>query len=109
MFSVMGIGMQTEHSCCGAFAVAAGIIGLMTAKEGQTDVDNLEGYQMICELTDFMLGFYGTLHCMELQRLEITGFENPCHAIVEALAKKLEELLEGRSTMPSVNEGQLYS
>ena len=52
MFSVMGIGMQTEHSCCGAFTVAAGIIGLMTAKEGQTDVDNLEGYQMICELTD---------------------------------------------------------
>lgn len=109
MFSVMGIGMQTKHSCCGAFTVAAGIIGLMTAKEGQTDVDNMEGYQMISELTDFMLGFYGTLHCVELQRLEITGFENPCHAIVEALAKKLEELLEGRSTMPSVNEGQLYS
>ena len=81
----------------------------MTAKEGQTDVDNMEGYQMISELTDFMLGFYGTLHCVELQRLEITGFENPCHAIVEVLAKKLEELLEGRSTMPSVNEGQLYS
>ena len=93
MFSVMGLGMQTEQSCCGAFTVAVGIIGLMTAKEGQTDVDNMEGYEMISELTDFMLGFYGTLHCMELQRLEITGFENPCHAIVEALAKKLEELL----------------
>ena len=37
MFSVMGLGMQTEHSCCGAFTVAVGIIGLMTAKEGQTD------------------------------------------------------------------------
>lgn len=109
MFSVMGLGMHTEQSCCGAFTVAVGIIGLMTAKEGQTDVDNMEGYEMISELTDFMLGFYGTLHCMELQRLEITGFENPCHAIVEALAKKLEELLAGRSTMPSVNEGQLYS
>ena len=23
MFSVMGLGMQTEHSCCGAFTVAA--------------------------------------------------------------------------------------
>ena len=43
MFSVMGLGMQTEHSCCGAFTVAVGIIGLMTAKEGQTDVDNIEG------------------------------------------------------------------
>lgn len=93
MFSVMGLGMQTEQSCCGAFTVAVGIIGLTTAKEGQTDIDNMEGYQMISELTDFMLSFYGTLHCMELQRLEITGFENPCHAIVEVLAKKLEELL----------------
>ena len=34
-----------------------------------------------------------TLHCIELQKLEIVGVENPCHAIVEALAKKLEELL----------------
>ena len=93
MFSVMGLGMQTEQSCCGAFTVAVGIIGLTTAKEGQTDVDNMEGYQMIAELTEFMLGFYGTLHCIELQKLEIVGYENPCHAIVEALAKKLEELL----------------
>mgnify|MGYP000597523827 CR=1 FL=1 len=90
MFSVMGLGMQTEQSCCGAFTVAVGIIGLMTAKEGQTDVSNMEGYQMIAELTEFMLGFYGTLHCVELQRLEIVGVENPCHAIVEALAKKLD-------------------
>ena len=42
MFSVMGLGMQTEQSCCGAFTVAVGIIGLMTAKEGQTDVNNIE-------------------------------------------------------------------
>ena len=93
MFSVMGLGMQTEQSCCGAFTVAVGIIGLMTAKEGQTDVSNMEGYQMISELTEFMLGFYGTLHCVELQRLEIVGCENPCHAIVEALAQKLESVL----------------
>ena len=75
MFSVMGLGMQTEQSCCGAFTVAVGIIGLMTAKEGQTDVNNMEGYRMIAELTDFMLGFYGPLHCVELQRLEIVGYE----------------------------------
>ena len=93
MFSVMGLGMQTEQSCCGAFTVAVGIIGLMTAKEGQTDVSNMEGYQMIADLTDFTLGVYGTLHCVELQKLEIVGGENPCHAIVEALAKKLEELV----------------
>ena len=34
MFSVMGIGMQSELSCCGAFTVAAGMIGLFTAEEG---------------------------------------------------------------------------
>ena len=56
MFSVMGLGMQTEQSCCGAFTVAVGIIGLMTAKEGQTDVDNMEGCQMITELTEFCTG-----------------------------------------------------
>ena len=107
MFSVMGLGMQTEHSCCGAFTVAVGIIGLMTAKEGQTDVSNMEGYQMIAELTEFMLGFYGTLHCVELQKLEIVGVENPCHAIVEALAKKLEELLTNRRIFCPANGGQL--
>ena len=68
MFSVMGLGMQTEQSCCGAFTVAVGIIGLMTAKDGETDVDNMEGYQMICALTDYVLTSFGTLHCVELQR-----------------------------------------
>ena len=56
MFSVMGLGMQTEHSCCGAFTVAV---------------------------------------------------ENPCHAIVEALAKKLEELLTNRRIFCPANGGQL--
>ena len=109
MFSVMGLGMQTEQSCCGAFTVAVGIIGLMTAKEGQTDVDNMEGYQMIAKLTNFMLGFYGTLHCVELQKLEIVGYEPPCHAIVEALAKKPHHLLSGRSVSRPANAGQIGS
>lgn len=109
MFSVMGLGMQTEQSCCGAFTVAVGIIGLMTAKEGQLDVNNMEGYRMITKLTEFMLGFYGTLHCVELQRLEIVGYENPCHGIVEALAKRLEDLLAGRIAIPPANAGQMSS
>lgn len=95
MFSVMGLGMQTEQSCCGAFTVAVGIIGLMTAKDGETDVDNMEGYQMICTLTDYVLTSFGTLHCVELQGLEVQGYENPCHYIVEGIAKKLEEILSG--------------
>lgn len=109
MFSVMGLGMQTEQSCCGAFTVAVGIIGLMTAKEGQTDVDNMEGYRMISELTDFMLNFYGTLHCVELQKLNIMGYENPCYAIVEALAEKLEELLANHSIFCPTNVGRIVS
>lgn len=109
MFSVMGLGMQTEQSCCGAFTVAVGIIGLMTAKEGQTDADNMDGYRMISQLTDFMLSFYGTLHCVELQQLEVVGYENPCHAIVEALAQKLEELLANRGLILSMDAGQFRS
>ena len=95
MFSVMGIGMQTEQSCCGAFTVAVGIIGLMTAKDGETDEDNIEGYRMIYDLTGHVLEVFGTLHCMELQGLEIEGEENPCHVIVEEIARKLEEILSG--------------
>ena len=53
MFSVMGIGMQTGLSCCGAFTVATGIIGLFTAEEGKTDVDNSIGYDLIIDLTKF--------------------------------------------------------
>lgn len=90
MFSVMGIGMQTEQSCCGAFTVAVGIIGLMTAKDGETDADNIEGYRMIYDLTGHVLEVFGTLHCMELQGLEIEGEENPCHVIVEEIARKLD-------------------
>lgn len=109
MFSVMGLGMQTEQSCCGAFTVAVGIIGRMTAQQNQTDVDNMEGYRMISELTEFMLSFYGTLHCVELQRLDVMGYENPCHAIVEAVAKKLEDLLSKHSAFPPVKAGQFSS
>ena len=69
----------------------------------------MEGYQMIAELTDFMLGFYGTLHCVELQKLKIVGYENPCHAIVEALAKKLEELLACRRIFRPANMEQIGS
>lgn len=93
MFSLMGIGMQTEKSCCGAFTVAVGVIGLVTAQEGQTDYDNIQGYEMVCELTDFFTSLFTTLHCAELLQLEIIGFDNPCHALVEEIAKKLEELL----------------
>lgn len=94
MFSLMGIGMQTEQSCCGAFTVAVGVIGLLTTEDNQINADNTEGYQMIAELTDFMLETCGTLQCAGLQKLKAKNYENPCHAIVEVLAKKLEEILD---------------
>lgn len=109
MFSVMGLGMQTEHSCCGAFTVAVGIIGLMTAQEGQTDVNNMDGYHMVADLTEFMLSNFGTLHCMELQNLTIEGFENPCHAIVEYMAKMLEVILTNHQTVPPSDNNQFLS
>lgn len=109
MFSVMGLGMQTEQSCCGAFTVAVGDHRSDDRQRGPDRCEQHGGYRMIAELTDFMLGFYGTLHCVELQRLEIVGYENPCHAIVEALAKKLEELLAGRSILRPADAGQIGS
>lgn len=109
MFSVMGIGMQTELSCCGAFTVAAGIIGLMTAKEGQTDVNNIDGYQMIQELTKFMIEQYKTIQCTSLQELKFDGYENPCHLIVQEIAKKLEGMLAEYGVFPPLNAGPLYS
>lgn len=102
MFSLMGLGMQTCHSCCGAFTVAVGIIGLMTTQKDQMNIDNIEGYQKTQELTSFVHKLYGTLHCAELQDLKIEGHENPCHAIVEAIAKKLEELLTDCVLLDSV-------
>ena len=50
---------------------------------------------MICALTDYVLTSFGTLHCVELQGLEVQGYENTCHYIVEGIAKKLEEILSG--------------
>lgn len=93
MFSVMGIGMQSEISCCGAFTVAVAIIGLFTAKTETTDSDNKEGYNLINELTDFMVNDFSNVQCTSLQELKIEGVKNPCHVIVEELAKKLEELI----------------
>ncbi len=93
MFSVMGVGMQTQLSCCGAFTVAAGMIGLLTAQDGQDDCDNLAGCELISDLTDFYVANFGTLQCAGLTQLEFEGYENPCHYIVEEVAKKLEEML----------------
>lgn len=106
MFSVMGIGMQSELSCCGAFTVAAGMIGLFTAEEGKTDVDNSIGYNLIIGLTKFMIEEFGTLQCSGLKELEIQGYENPCHFMVEAIAKKLEELLEKKKILALIPDIQ---
>lgn len=97
MFSIMGTGMQTEHSCCGVFTVAVGIIGLMTARNGQLDSDNLTGYRLVCELTNAFLDRFGTLTCGELQRLELEDGGFPCRVVTEEVARKLEELLPSGS------------
>ncbi|MEG0276320.1 MAG: C-GCAxxG-C-C family (seleno)protein [Coprobacillus sp.] len=93
MFSIMGMGMQSELSCCGAFTVAMGIIGLFTAETGMTDCDNIEGYNLVNDLTNDFIQEFSNIQCTGLKELEIQGFENPCHSIVETLAKKLEQLI----------------
>ena len=93
MFAIMGIGMQTQLSCCGAFTVAVGIIGLVTTQDGQQDSENFHGYSLVCELTDFVIEKFSTLQCTSLHQMEIPGYDNPCNLIVEEIAKKLEELL----------------
>lgn len=92
MFSLMGIGMQSGQSCCGAFTVAVGMIGLGTARDGQIDRENQLGYEMVRELTDFVQNRFGTLCCSELQKLDVYGYDDPCYAVVEEIAKKLEEM-----------------
>lgn len=93
MFAIMGIGMQTQLSCCGAFTVAVGIIGLLTTQDGQQDNENFHGYSLVSELTEFVVEKFGTLQCTSLNRMKISGYDNPCHLIVEEIAKKLEKLL----------------
>lgn len=93
MFAIMGIGMQTQLSCCGAFTVAVGIIGLLTMQDGQQDNENFHGYSLVSELTEFVVEKFGTLQCTSLNQMKISGYDNPCHLIVEEIAKKLEELL----------------
>lgn len=104
MFSVMGIGMQTRLSCCGAFTVAAGMIGLFTAGDGQRDIENESGYELICELTEFMFETYGTMQCLRLNQLDLDGYEDPCECIVESIAKKLEELLEDKKIYAAMTD-----
>lgn len=93
MFSLMGIGMQSGQSCCGAFTVAVGMIGLGTALDGQIDRENRAGYEMVRELTDFVQNRFGTLRCSELQKLDVYGYDDPCYAVVEEIAKRLEEMI----------------
>lgn len=98
MFSLMGLGMQTELSCCGAYTVAIAMIGFFTAQEGMKDCDNMIGYSMATEFTDFFTYSFDSLQCCSLQNQNFEGYDNPCHKIVEEAAKKLEDMLSSDSS-----------
>ena len=85
--------MRSQLASCGAWSVDGGVIGLVTAQYGQKDSENFHCYSMVTELTDFVIEKFGTLQCATLHDMQIAGYENPCHLIVEEIAKKLEELL----------------
>ena len=57
---------------------------------------------MIAEVNRLLcFGFYGTLHCVELQRLEIVGYAKPLPCYCGgARPKKLEELLAAAASTP---------
>ena len=74
MFSLMGIGTQ----------------------DGQIDRENQPGYEMVCELTNFVRNRFGTLICSELQKLEVYQYDDPCYLVVEEIAKKLEAMISER-------------
>ena len=95
MFTLMGSGMQTGLSCCGALTAAIGILGLMTTQRGQWNADNTDGGALAAAVTN-TFGRFGSLWCDELRQLKIDGYEDPCYCVVETIAKKLQELLACR-------------
>ena len=109
MFSVMGTGMETGYSCCGAFTAAVGVIGWFTAQDNKTDVANEQGTKMIYELTKFMFDNFRTLQCGSLREIKVKNYDNPCLFVVEEIAKKLEELLIPLTGSNSVNPDHLVS
>ena len=89
---LLGSGMQTGLSCCGALTAGTAILGLMTTGNGEWNSDNPVGAALVEELTN-VFGQFETLWCDELRGLEIDGYEDPCYCVVETVAKKLQELL----------------
>ena len=92
LFTLLGSGMQTGLSCCGALTAGTAILGLMTTPDGAWNSDNPVGAALVEELTN-VFGQFETLWCDELRGLEIDGYEDPCYCVVETVAKKLQELL----------------
>ena len=92
LFTLLGSGMQTGLSCCGALTAGTAILGLMTTPDGAWNSDNPVGAALVDELTN-VFGQFETLWCDELRGLEIDGYEDPCYCVVETVAKKLQELL----------------
>lgn len=94
LLSIMGVGMQTEISCCGAYTIAVAIIGLFTNPEAKQDIDNQLGNKLVYLLTGKILNQFDSIQCQALNSLEIDGYDNPCDNIVVEIAKYLEELLD---------------
>ena len=70
LFTLLGSGMQTGLSCCGALTAGTAILGLMTTPDGAWNSDNPVGAALVEELTN-VFGQFETLWCDELRGLEI--------------------------------------
>lgn len=71
LFSLMGVGMQTEMSSCGTFTVAVGIIGLFTTKKDEINDDNEDDAIMVSKLTKYVQETFDSLQCYYLNQLNI--------------------------------------
>ena len=52
LFTLLGSGMQTGLSCCGALTAGTAILGLMTTPDGAWNSDNPDGPALVDELTN---------------------------------------------------------
>ena len=106
MFSIMGIGMQTQLSCCGAFTVAVGIIGLVTAQDGQEDSENFHGYSMVTELTDLLLKNSARCNAPPFTICKLQAMKTPATLLWKKLQKAGRTACQGRAAQTFNNNLQ---
>lgn len=103
MLGIMGRGMQTEDSCCGAYTVAVAVIGLLTGTKGVLARHNAQGIALIKALHTHVMQQYPSLQCAQLKATPCASGCNPCHKLVEYIAQGVEQILAEEGIRPTPN------